>query len=332
LKAGDTIIIVQPCTEEWLKAVDYGGTATAPRWKVGSYPLFFNRRVVSIQGNRVTVNCPLFYPLNRKLSQSFIYKLDTSGILGLAGVEDLRIDIQYKKGRPTDEVHARSALVFARVENAWARRCTFLHFSLAGVDMVGASQITVRGCKALDPASPIKPANRYNFCVSYYCSNILFDDCVSSGGRHSFVSNGVSRVSGIVFHDCRMDQCHDLSEGHRAWSMGLLYDNVSVTDGSAYGLGLHNRGRFGDSHGWSSVNSVAWNCRMNQAKVFVQKPPTAQNYAVGCFASEVTGKHPPAPFSQPDGWIEGTNQAGLNPPSLYEAQLKARGCKEKVLK
>jgi hypothetical protein len=52
----------------------------------------------------------------------------------------------------------------------------------------------------------------------------------------------------------------------------------------------------------------------------VQKPPTAQNYAIGCFG-DVTGS---GPFGQPVGHIEGTGRPGLTPPSLFQAQLADR--------
>jgi hypothetical protein len=54
--------------------------------------------------------------------------------------------------------------------------------------------------------------------------------------------------------------------------------------------------------------------------MIIQKPPTAQNYAIGCFGT-ATGA---GPFTGPQGYIEGTSTAGLNPPSLYKAQLAER--------
>jgi hypothetical protein len=56
----------------------------------------------------------------------------------------------------------------------------------------------------------------------------------------------------------------------------------------------------------------------------IQKPPTGQNYAIGCFGRKVSGATPPAPFQETEGFIEGTNKDSLNPQSLYIAQLKDR--------
>ena len=55
----------------------------------------------------------------------------------------------------------------------------------------------------------------------------------------------------------------------------------------------------------------------------IQQPPTGQNYGIGCVGT-VMGTKPPAPFNQPQGYIEGTNQPGLDPPSLYRAQFNDR--------
>ena len=50
---GDNVIIYHPCTEQWLEAIDYGGTHSEDAgaepedvpWEVGSQPLVFNRNI-----------------------------------------------------------------------------------------------------------------------------------------------------------------------------------------------------------------------------------------------------------------------------------------------
>ncbi|MEL6822566.1 MAG: T9SS type A sorting domain-containing protein, partial [Calditrichota bacterium] len=136
-------------------------------------------------------------------------------------------------------------------------------------------------------------------------------------------------TSGIVFLDCTSSGAYAASEGHRRWSQGLLYDNHIELDGPRSGvnprlIGLYNRGYFGTSHGWSAVHSVAWNCDVKNGEIHVQQPPTGQNYAIGCFGT-VTGQRPPCSFDVPEGYIEGSNTPGLNPRSLFLAQLEDRG-------
>lgn len=332
---GDNIIIRHPCTAEWLAAIDSGGTFSgAPGatvddipWEVGSQPIVYNRFITDIQGNQITIDAPVFNHLIRALSPSFIYKHDRQSIKTHIGIENLRIDIETLGGN--DETHAWSAVYLREIEDSWVRNCTFLHFGLSGVYTNTASRITVENCRALDPVSLIEGGRRYNFNAYNASQMILFKDCHASNGRHSYMSNGTTWTSGIVFLNCTSEGAYAASEGHRRWSQGLLYDNVRELDGPRSGynprrIGLYNRGHFGTSHGWSAAHSVAWNCDVNGAEIHIQKPPTAQNYAIGCFGT-VTGNQPPCSFAVPEGYIEGSNTPGLEPASLFQAQLADRG-------
>jgi hypothetical protein len=61
---------------------------------------------------------------------------------------------------------------------------------------------------------------------------------------------------------------------------------------------------------------VAWSYDLGTGSAVIQKPPRAQNYAIGG-AGNFDGN---PPFAGPDGYIE--NAPGtLVPRSLYEAQL-----------
>ena len=237
------------------------------------------------------------------------------------GVENLRIDIETAGG--DDENHAWNALKLQRVEDAWVSNCTFLHFGLAGVITPSAVRVTVDSCDALDPVAQITGARMYNFDLISASSQVLMKNCFARNGRHHYVSNGTSSVSGCVFLNCISDAAYAASEGHRRWSMGLLFDKLAETnvrDTDRILLGLYNRGDYGTAHGWSSAHSVAWNCDMGGAELVVQKPPTAQNYAVACRGQVGTTHRFPG---QP-AYIEASGEANVTPSSLYEAQLSAR--------
>ncbi len=333
---GDNIIIYHPCTQLWLQAINFGGTHSDDPdsepgvdvpWSVGSQPLIFNRYITKIDGNEITIDAPVFNTLIKNLAQSYIYKYTRSGIKTNIGIENLRIDIETKGG--TDEAHAWNAIDLFQIEDSWVKNCTMIHFGQSGVRTNTASRITVEECSALDPVSIITGERRYNFQVYTASQQILFYKCRATNGRHHYMSNGMSLTSGCVFLDCTSSGAYASSEGHRRWSMGLLYDNLVELDGPRAGLnarllGLYNRGNYGTSHGWAAANSVAWNCDMHNGDLIVQKPPLAQNYAIGCFGKNVTGISPPASFDEPSGFIEGTNKDSLNPRSLYLAQLDER--------
>ncbi|MFC1481795.1 FlgD immunoglobulin-like domain containing protein [Candidatus Neomarinimicrobiota bacterium] len=333
---GDNIIIYHPCTAEWLEAVDYGGTHSDHAeaepgidvpWTVNSQPIVFNRYITAINDDTITVDAPLYNTLIRALAQSYIYRYTRSGLKTNIGIEDLRIEID--AAHDTDENHAWDAIDMFQIEDAWALRCTMLRFGMSGIQTGTASRITVEDCQALDPASIIEGGKRYNFNVYHYSQLILFKNCRASNGRHHYVSNGTSTTSGIVFVDCTSEGAYTSSEGHRRWTQGMLYDNHTELDGPRAGLnprllGLYNRGYYGTSHGWALVNSIAWNCDVAAGDLIVQKPPTGQNYAIGCSGAHITGVRPPAAMDDPEGYIEGANLPGLEPRSLYNAQFQDR--------
>ncbi len=332
---GDNIIIYHPCTDAWLEAIDYGGThsddpGAGPEdipWEEDSQPLVFNRFITAIEGNEITIDVPVYNHLIRELSQSYIYKYTRSGIVTNLGIENLRIDIE-TSGSATDENHAWNAVDLYQIEDSYVRNCTFLHFVLSGIRTNTATRITIDNCRALKPVSVIEGGKRYNFNTYTASQQILFKDCHASEGRHSYVSNGMSWNSGIVFYNCTSEDAYAASEGHRRWSMGYLWDNHRELDNTRAGynprrIGMYNRGYYGTSHGWGIAHSVAWNCDVMDGEIIIQQPPTAQNYGIGCFGSLVAG-HGSSSFDEPEGYIEGTNQSGLNPSSLYLAQLQER--------
>ncbi len=333
---GDNIIIYHPCTELWLQSINYGGTHSNESgavpgvdvpWSVNQLPIIYNRYITEINGNEITIDAPVFNQLKRSLSQSYIYKYARTGLQTNIGIENLRVDIETAGG--TDENHAWQAIDLYQLEDGWVRNCSMLHFGQSGIRCNTASRITVENCRAIEPVSKIEGERRYNFNIYTASQLILFKNCAAENGRHHYVSNGTSFTSGCVFLNCTSKGAYASSEGHRQWSNGILFDNHTELDGPRAGrnpilLALYNRGHYGTSHGWAIANSIAWNCDVANGYLIVQKPPTAQNYAIGCKGNRVTGLLPYAEFDEPEGYIEGTNQPGLSPSSLYLAQLEER--------
>jgi hypothetical protein len=330
---GDNIIIYHPCTDAWLQAVDYGGTNGTELWTVGSQPIVFNRYVTAIDGNQITVDVPVYTTLVKSLSQSYIYKYDRSGLRKNIGIERLRVDITgWEPDTLAQGSSAWTAIALVQIEDGWVKNCTATHFVYAAVRTETASRITVDSCSGVHPVGSVDPADpdhrRYNFALDDASQQVLMQNCLAVNGRHSFMSNGTTWVSGCVFYNVKVQNAFAPSEPHRRWSMGILYDNFLQLNGQLPGysdelLGLYNRGDMGTGHGWAAAHCVLWNCNVAGANIYLQKPPTAQNYAIGCQGT-VTGQKPPLPFNHPAGYIEGTNQPGLNPPSLYLAQLNER--------
>jgi hypothetical protein len=318
-KVGDNLIIRHPSTDAWLAAVDYGATHGDVLWQPGEIDLYFNRFVTRIEGNKIKMDAPLYHELDLSLSHPYVWIFTRSNLVTGSGIENLRIDIQ--TGGSLDEDHVWNGIRFVRVEDCWAKNVTVLHFGFAGFFFEDASRCTVLDCSALEPHSLITGSRRYNFNLGYACNHILFKGCHATEGRHAYVSNGTSTVSGIVFTDCSSAADHTSSESHRRWGQGLLWDRVSIdSDNTSRVLGLYNRGDWGTGHGWTGTFQVAWNVSAPKNQIVVQKPPIGQNYAIACKGS-VTHVGPFNPH--PAGWIEGTGE-NITPGSLYAAQLSER--------
>lgn len=339
-RKGDRITIFHPASSDWLQAIDFGGVPYpdpgAPdnpdeRWREGSYPIIYNRFVKEIRGDTIDIHAPIFYSLDKRVSPVYVYKPNMSGLVDQVGLENLTIDIQSAGG--TDENHAWQAVRFKSCENSWASDCVFIGFGQSGIITEACLHSTFRNCEAVDPVGIVTGERMYNFNTSVYSQLNLFEKCYARNGRHHYVSNGTSSASGNVFLHCVSEKAYNVSEGHRHWTQGMLYDNHrEINLRRDFVLGLYNRVAMGTGHGWSAVHSVLWNCDVDASygKIALQKPPTAQNYAIGCQAQTITGN----PYSSTDfplGYVEGQNKPGLEPASLYQAQLEERFKKQTSL-
>ncbi|MDT0630915.1 hypothetical protein [Rubrivirga litoralis] len=323
-RAGDPVVVYHPATAAWIQSVDGGGTADDPPWAVSEMPIGYARTVEAVDGATVTVDAPVFARLVKSVSPSYIYLRDRDDVIEEVGVEGLRIDIE--TASETDETQAENAVEFHLVENGWVRGVTALHFWHAGVSVQNSRYVTVRDSRALDPHSQVTGGRRYNFEVAR-SQLVLFQGNEASEARHAYVGNGETLDSGVVFLDNTSRDASTSSEAHRRWATGFLFDNhteigsrgVEISDRRIH---LGNRGDFGTAHGWSCANCVVWNAEMNGSLVIVEKPPTAQNYAIGT-QGYVTNRGPF--FVRTPAYIEGTNRPALAPRSLYLRQLQDRG-------
>jgi hypothetical protein len=327
LQVGDNIAIYSPCTSAWISAVGGGGTAGAADWTVGSQPLVFSRVIKAINGLKITIDAPVFNHLNKSLAQAYIYKIDRSGILTQIGLENFSIDIRNWTNQDVDENHAWEGVGMVQIEDSWATNVIALHFGHAGFHFNTASRITLDNCKAMEPVATITPERRYNYNFEDHSTNILIKNSEANKARHAFVSNGTSTVSGVVILRCKASDNYTSAEGHRRWTMGMLFDNYTTSgaipsDGRV--LGLYSRGNYGTSHGWAAVHSIAWNCNVANGSITVQQPPTAQNYVIGGSGNLNTS----VPFPQyAKGYAEGFNRTDgkkLSPQSLFDRQLADR--------
>lgn len=359
-RPGDRVIVHRPSTAEWLAELrmdrlskDYAKPGTRD-WQPGGFDLRSDRLVVAVEGNRITLDAPLFQSLEERFGGGTVVKYQDPGRIERVGVEELRIISVYDpaprtpRGKLTpaqqirefdDENHAWHGIVLDRLRHAWVTRVTVLHTGYSAVHCgVDAVYTTVQDCAHVDPVSQHTGGRKYSFGANG--QHGLFLRCYARNARHDFVLG--NRLAGPnVFLDCLAEEASAASEPHHRYGTGGLWDNVRLV-GEAE-LQSVNRGDSGSGHGWAGANCVFWNCEAPM--IIVMRPPTAQNYAIGWIgatdpASLATGRRfadrlrrigeraqRPFPVGDVplfgDGHIE-SPAAPVAPRSLYLAQLRDR--------
>ena len=313
-KAGDNVVIFRPGTDAWIK--DLQMDKIVPRqgtrqWRAKEYNLHFERTITRIEGNRVFVDIPVVMPMEDKYGGGYVYKYSFDGRISEVGIENIFFRSEYASD--TDEDHSWIAIDFESVQNCWARNITSRYFAYSCV-FIGENGkfITVSNSECLDAKSLITGGRRYSFNVNGQMC--LVENCLATDGRHDYVTG--ARVCGPnVFYNCKAIRTHADIGPHHRWAVGTLYDNIE-TDGQ---INVQDRGNYGSGHGWAGAVQVLWNCKASET--CVQSPwVSAKNYCIG-----ETGRKSSGRFSdRPDGEWEGLNKQGLQPESLYQAQLRAR--------
>jgi len=303
LKVGDRVIVSRPSTSEWIKAI--GADAFGVGWRPGTRDLRWDRRIMSLDGNTLTLNAPITTAIEARFGGATVERYDWPGRISNVGIEDLRLESAFDPSNPQDEEHAWFGVTMQNVKDAWVRRVEFRHFAGGAVSLFeNTSAITVEDCLALEPVSEIAGYRRHTFFTQGQLT--LFLRCWSEHGRHDFAV-GHCAPGPNAFVNCYARDALDDSGPIESWASGVLYDNVHI---NGAGLNLDNRWTNPPGCGWSAANCVLWQCQAGNVRVF--RPPTANNWAIGVWST----------FAG-DGDFFGRSDY-VRPLSLYQAQLAAR--------
>lgn len=313
-KTGDHIIVYRPGTEQWIKDLKMDQIEArngTKQWQAQEYNLQYERIITQVEGNKIFIDNPIVMALEDRYGGGEIYKYTFNGRISHVGVENVYCESAYLND--TAENHSWDAIAFDKIENGWVRNVTARFFAYACVHLQEwAKNISVMDSKCVEHKSVITGGRRYSFCNEGQQN--LFVNCQATDGRHDFVTQ--ARTCGPnVFYNCKATRTHADIGPHHRWSSGTLYDNIT-TDGE---INIQDRGNYGSGHGWVGVTQVLWNCTASKATV--QSPWTnGKNYCIG-----LKGQKAPGRFKdRPDGVWEGQNKEGLQPQSLYMAQVQAR--------
>lgn len=332
-RIGDKVLVRRIGNADWIKAIGQD-TMTVGRNRWRPFNINYDRTIVDIKGNTITIDAPIFTAIEARWGGGEILKFNDERIEQV-GIENLRGISEYDPSVRTaaygnmdrqsfedpgtryegeeyfsDEKHYFNFINISNAKNIWVRNMTALHFAGSAVQgNAGTKWITVQDCESKEPVSIRMGARRFTFQMNGQLS--LVQRCFSQKGRHSFVLQG-SESSGNVFFDCKAVNPYSTSEPHNRWVNGVLYDNVKAPLTARY---------WDYIIGWAGANIVFWNC---EGDFLIQDPPTAKNYSFGHIGvNAVIFNAPLQDLSKPRGHIESLDRH-VTPRSLYLTQLKER--------
>jgi len=332
-ESGDAVCIKYPTTEAFLESIWYGGNSNwvnggneHSKWVPNNINISYHRYITKIEGNKITIDAPVFYCLDSQYSQAYMHKITTGTVYTNIGVENLRISMDRTPSK-TNGSPDQNCIKMNALENCWVKGLHLSDFIHAGVKTEAVTRSTIEDCRSVDCSGPYIGGNQYNFDNYHRSQLILIKDCLSRDGRHHWTSNGTASVSGIVVLNHKSTLAHEATEGHRLFTQGILIDGWEEVDWTFNNnlllIGFYLRDNMGTNHGWGAIFSVLWNCDVKNGAVYLDKVPTGQNYSIGSTANTVR-KYRVDDDKYTTGYNEGQNRPGLFPKSLYEAQLKAR--------
>jgi len=314
-KAGDMVMIHRPTTLAWIQKLgteSFGGGLSALGWHAGDRETNWDRKVVAVNGDAITLDVPLTTALDTTYGGGSIAAYQWPGRIEQVGIENLQMRSYYDEAKPKDEDHRWMAITIENTSDAWVRQVVFKHFAGSAVNVLETSRrVTVEDCKSLSPTSEIGGQRRFTFTTTG--QQTLFQRLYSEYGYHDY-SVGYCAPGPNAFVQCDSWQSVGFSGAIDSWASGVLFDVVNIDNNR---LSYANRGQDGQGAGWSAANSVFWNC--TAAIVDCPKPPTAQNWAFATWAQ-----------FQGDGYWSDSNNS-ITPRSFYYAQLADRLGKEKAM-
>ena len=268
LKAGERILIVRPCTKEWiehLKMDDFGGGLDYTGWKPTDIDITWDRTVQAVSGNTITLDAPITTTISKNFGGAYIIKHLKDSEITECGIEDLTLEAAINDWsstkslgtakNPKDEDHCWDGISVDNARDCWVRMVNFRQLAGSAVNLQKqTSRITVEDCIAQDPVSEIGGWRRQVFLTRG--QQTLFQRCVSRKGIHDFAA-GFCAAGPNAFVQCEGEESLGFSGSIGSWAAGLLFDIVNI-DG--HDLRFANLEQFQFGTGWNTANSIFWQC------------------------------------------------------------------------
>jgi hypothetical protein len=138
LRVGDAVLVEHPSTAAWISSLGTDRFAPGEKgsylnWQVGKMDVRFDRRIVAIDGDAVTLDAPLTTAFDASLAAGTISAYSWPGRIEKVGVENLRCESETDPANPRDEQHSWVAIDFDAVRDGWVRQVTAVNFAGSAV-------------------------------------------------------------------------------------------------------------------------------------------------------------------------------------------------------
>ena len=309
LKAGERILIVRPCTKEWidhLKMEDFGGGLDYTGWKPTDIDITWDRTIKAVDGHTITLDAPITTTISDNFGGAYILRHPQQPEITECGIEDMTLESAVNDWNPKDEDHCWDGISIDSARDCWVRMVTFRHLAGSAVNLQKqTSRITIEDCIAQAPVSEIGGWRRQVFLTRG--QQTLFQRCVSHKGIHDFAA-GFCAAGPNAFVQCDGEESLGFSGSIGSWAAGLLFDIVNI-DG--HDLRFANLEQFQFGTGWNTANSMFWQCTASTIECY---SPDDDNKSSGhgCWGT-LTGN---------GEWTSSNDH--VSPRSLFYDQLEKR--------
>ncbi len=142
-KTGDFITIHRPSTKNWISLLGtetFGGGVSALGWKPGERDIYWDRKIIGVNGNTITIDAPITTALDTTYGGGTVAKYTWPGRITNVGIENLTCESTFDETNPKDEAHRWMAITMENVMDAWVRQIVFKHFAGSAVDVLGTAK------------------------------------------------------------------------------------------------------------------------------------------------------------------------------------------------
>jgi hypothetical protein len=338
LAPGDEVELGFVISEDYVAAHGMTGTWTV---FLGLWQTFARRTVLAVDGDVVTLDVPLREG-HRVRDGASLRRVE--GLLREVGLEDLGLANATSPDLAWTESQAH-AVQLVHVKDAWVRGVASFpspgapaegegagdHLASGGIRVTESRRVTIADTHLARAQNRGPGGNGYLFEISR-SNEILTRDSTGVAGRHNFIQNWGFGTSGCVWLRVRSAEGRMIarrgglavageSEFHHSLATANLVDASVLEDGW---LGV-NRGTSSSGAGHSATENVLWNVSGGGR---IRSFQWGWGFVIGT-SPELEVVTDGVPWEQlgtePLDLVEGAGLgAGLEPPSLYEAQRALR--------